>query len=94
VMEEHVGVRRWCSTGRWPQQTKEAGGSVLQWFLAVDGGSVAGLAWLRGAREQCAVVGALALGVEVDDERQSGVGLSSTAVAGRGENGFSLRPTA
>jgi hypothetical protein len=43
---------------------KEAAGSVLQRFLAVDGGSAAGLAWLRGAREWCTVVSASRLGAE------------------------------
>jgi hypothetical protein len=33
-------------------------------------------------------------GAEADDERQSGVDGHSVAVAGRGENGFSLGPTA
>jgi hypothetical protein len=35
--------------GRRPRQMKEAASSVLQRFLAVDGGLAAGLAWLRGA---------------------------------------------
>jgi hypothetical protein len=43
---------------RRPQQMKEATGSVLQRFLAEDGGSAAGLAWLRGAWERCAVASA------------------------------------
>jgi hypothetical protein len=43
------GARRWCSSGRWPQQMKEAIGSVLQCILAEDSGSVVGLAWLIGA---------------------------------------------
>jgi hypothetical protein len=50
VTEEHVSSRRWHLMGWRPQQMKEAAGSVLQWFLAVDGGSVVGLAWLKGAR--------------------------------------------
>jgi hypothetical protein len=29
---------------------KEVADSVLQWFLAMDGGSVVGLAWLKDAR--------------------------------------------
>jgi hypothetical protein len=49
---------------------------VLRRFLAADGGLAAGLAWLRGAREWCAVVNASALraeergdeGAEADDE--------------------------
>jgi hypothetical protein len=62
--------------GRWPRQPKEAASSVLRWFLAADGGSGAGFAWLRCARERCGVVGASTLGaeecgdegVEADDE--------------------------
>jgi hypothetical protein len=88
--------------GRQPQQMKEATSSVLQRFFAVDGGSVVGLAWLRGAREWCAVVNASAIGkdersnegAEVDGERQSGVGGRSATVAGRGENSFSFGLTA
>jgi hypothetical protein len=64
VMEEHVGGRRWCSMGGQPQQPKEAAGSVLLRLLAADGGSAAGLAWRRGARERLGVVGASALEVE------------------------------
>jgi hypothetical protein len=64
VMEEHVGGRRWRLTGRQPRQVKEAASSVLRRFLAADGGSAAGLAWLRGARERCTVVRTLALGAE------------------------------
>jgi hypothetical protein len=102
VTEEHVGGQRWRSMGRRPPQMKEAAGSVLQLFLATDSGSVASLAWLRGARERCAVVNASALGAEehddegaeVDSERQSGVGGRSVAVARRGENDFSFGPTA
>jgi hypothetical protein len=101
VTEEHVGGRTWRSTRRRPRQLKEAADSVLQRFFVVDGGSAAGLAWLRGAREWCVVVNASALladecgddGAEVDSERQSGVGRRSMAVAGRGENDFSFRPT-
>jgi hypothetical protein len=37
---------------------KEMTSSVLQRFHAEDSGSVAGLAWLRGARERCAVASA------------------------------------
>jgi hypothetical protein len=81
---------------------KEATGSVLQRFFAVDGGSAVSLAWLRGAREWCAVVNASAIGkdergnegAEADGERQSGVGGRSAAIAGRGENNFSFGPTA
>jgi hypothetical protein len=102
MTEEHVGGRRWRLTGRRPQQMKEATSSVLQRFFAVDGGSAVGLAWLRGAREWCAVVNALAIGkeersnegAEADGERQSGVGGRSAAVAGRGENSFSFGLTA
>jgi hypothetical protein len=43
---------------------KEAVDSVLQRFLEEDNGSAAGLAWLRGARERCGVVGASAHGAE------------------------------
>jgi hypothetical protein len=68
-MEEHVGGRRWCSMGGRPQKMKEAASSVLQRFFAVDGGSGAGLAWLRGARERCTVVNASALGAEANGER-------------------------
>jgi hypothetical protein len=64
VMEEHVGGRRWCSMGGQPQQPKEAAGLVLLRLLAADGGSAAGLAWRRGARERLGVVGASALEVE------------------------------
>jgi hypothetical protein len=70
MAEEHVGGQRWRSMGRWPQQMKEVAGSVLQRFLAADGGSAAGLAWLRGARERCTVVSASTLGAEEHgDER-------------------------
>jgi hypothetical protein len=68
VMDEHVGGRRWRSTVRRPRQMKEAAGSVLQCFLEEDSGSAAGLAWLRGARERCGVVGASALGAEGHDD--------------------------
>jgi hypothetical protein len=102
VTEEHIGGQRWPSMGRQPQQLKEVAGSVLQRFLAVDGGSATGSVWLRGAREWCTVVSASVLGAkEHDDEeaeaegkRQSGVGGRSAAVAGRGENGFSFGLTA
>jgi hypothetical protein len=47
---------------------KEAVGSVLQRFLAADGGSTASLAWLRGARERCMVVSTSALGAEERDD--------------------------
>jgi hypothetical protein len=50
---------------------------VLRRLLAADGGSAAGLAWFRGARERCGVVGALALGaVERGDERAEADGES------------------
>jgi hypothetical protein len=61
--------------GRRPRQLKEAAGLLLRWFLMVDGGSAAGLAWHRGAREQCAVVSTLALGVE--ESGDEGVGADS-----------------
>jgi hypothetical protein len=64
VTEEHVGGQRWRSMGRRPQQLKEAAGSVLRRFLAADSGLAADLAWLRGTRERCGVVGASALGAE------------------------------
>jgi hypothetical protein len=63
VTEEHVGGWRWHSTGGWPRQLKEEADSVLRWLLAVDGGSVAGLAWRRGTRGRCGVVGASSKGV-------------------------------
>jgi hypothetical protein len=52
---------------------------VLQRFLAADGGLAAGLAWLKGTRERCAVVSTSALGaeerdnegVEADDESRA-----------------------
>jgi hypothetical protein len=50
--------------GRQPRQVKEAADLLLRRFLAADSGSAAGLAWLRGTRERCAVVGASALGAE------------------------------
>jgi hypothetical protein len=40
---------------------KEAASSVLRQFLAEDSGSAAGLAWLRGTRERCAVASARCL---------------------------------
>jgi hypothetical protein len=49
VIEEHVDGRRWRSMGGQLRQPKEAADSVLQWFLAVDSGLAAGLAWRRGA---------------------------------------------
>jgi hypothetical protein len=102
VMEEHVSGWRWCSTGSQPRQMKEVAGSVLQRFLAADGGSAAGLAWLRGAREWCTMVSASTLGAEehgdegaeADSERQSGLGGCSATAVGRGENGFSFGPAA
>jgi hypothetical protein len=70
VTEEHVGGRRWRSMERRHWQLKEAVDLVLRQFLTVDGGSAAGLAWLRGTRERCGVVGASALGAEeCGDER-------------------------
>jgi hypothetical protein len=56
-----------CGDGgarRWPEVALDgrAAGSVLQRLLAADGGSAAGLAWHRGARERC---GWSALGAEV-----------------------------
>jgi hypothetical protein len=45
---------------------------------------VAGLAWLRGTRGRCLVVGISALEVEEHGERQSGAGERSAAIAGRG----------
>jgi hypothetical protein len=56
------GARRWPATGGRPQQPKEAAGSVLRQLLAADGGSSAGLAWRRGTRGRCGVVGSSALG--------------------------------
>jgi hypothetical protein len=55
--------------GGQPQKMKEAASSVLQRFFAADGGSGAGLAWLRGAQERCTVVNASALGAEANGER-------------------------
>jgi hypothetical protein len=55
------GARRWCSTGRRSRQMKEVGGSVLQQFLAEDGGSEVHKsgarwpalgAWSRGGRRE------------------------------------------
>jgi hypothetical protein len=66
-MEEHIDGWRWHSMGRRSQQPKEAVGLVLRQFLTTDGGSAADLAWLRGAREWCGVVGASALGAEEHD---------------------------
>jgi hypothetical protein len=65
-----------------------------------DGGSAAGLAWLRGTRERCAVVSASSLGAEergdegVEAHGESRVGWHLVAVTGRGKNGFSFGPTA
>jgi hypothetical protein len=64
VMEENVGGRRWRSMGGRPRQLKEAANSVLRRLLVADGGSTAGLAWRRGTRERCGVVGASVLGAE------------------------------
>jgi hypothetical protein len=64
VAEEHVGGRRWRSTGRRSWQVKEAANSVLRLFLVVDGGSVAGLAWFSGEQERCGVVGISVLGAK------------------------------
>jgi hypothetical protein len=88
VTEEHVDGRRWRSTRRRPRQMKEAAGSVLQWFLAVDGGSAAGLAWLRCARERCTMVSAWSRGAWREAEWS---GERSAPVAERGENGLFLR---
>jgi hypothetical protein len=100
VIEEHIGGRRWRSTGRRPRQPKEVAGSVLQWFLAGDGGSAGGLAWLRGAREWCGVVGASALGAEeCGDEGAEAEGKSRVEWAvfsgcrGKRRDGFSYGPT-
>jgi hypothetical protein len=101
VTEEHVGGRRWRSTGGWPQQPKEAAGSVLRRLLAVDGGSAAGMAWHRGARERCGVVGASALGAEEcgeqGAEKHSESRVEWTAFYGchgKRRDGFSHGPTA
>jgi hypothetical protein len=64
VMEEHVGGRRWRSMGWRTRQPKAVADSMLRRFLLADSGSAAGLAWRRGPRERCGVVGASALGAE------------------------------
>jgi hypothetical protein len=94
VTEEHVGGRRWHLMRRSPRQMKEAADSVLQWFLLVDDGSAAGLAWLRGARERCAVVTALVLGAEEHHERQSGGASAQRLLQKEERTSFSFRPTA
>jgi hypothetical protein len=73
---------------------------VLRRFLTVDGGSAAGLAWLRGTRERCGVVGASALGVEeCGDERARMDSESRAELAafggyhGKRRDGFSHGPT-
>jgi hypothetical protein len=77
------GARRWRLTGRWSPQPKEAAGSVLRRFLTADGGSTVGLAWLRGARERCGVVGTLTLGAEeCGDEGAEADGESKVEWAG------------
>jgi hypothetical protein len=80
--------------GRQPQQMKEVAGSVLQQFLAVDGGSAAGLAWLRGTQERCAVVSPLALGAEERSERQNGAASTRRLLLKEERTGFSFGPTA
>jgi hypothetical protein len=85
------GARRWPEValdGKAASATEGAAGSVLRRFLVADGGSAAGLGWLRGAREWCGVVGTSTLGAEKHgDERAEQSGQRSTVVAGRGEMG-------
>jgi hypothetical protein len=84
-----------------PWQQKEAAGSVLRRLLAADDGSAASLAWRRGAREWCGVVGASALGAEdCSDEGAEECGDSRPERAvfggyrGKRRDGFSHGPTA
>jgi hypothetical protein len=87
VTEDHVGGRRWCSTGGRPRQPKEAAGSMLRRLLATDGGSVADLAWrTRAVRDGWRLVQRSA----ATSEQRSAVraeqsGRCSAAVVGRGE---------
>jgi hypothetical protein len=101
VTVEHVGGRRWRSTGWWPRQPKAVAGSMLRWFLMADSGSAAGLAWCRGPREWCGVVGASALGAEkCSDEGPEEHGESRVewvafdGCRGKRRDGFSHGPTA
>jgi hypothetical protein len=84
VTEEHVGGQRWRSMGGRPRQPKEAAGSVLRQLLPADGGSAADLAWRRGTRGQCGVVGASALGA-MECGKSRAEWHRSVAVTGRGE---------
>jgi hypothetical protein len=85
------GARRWLEValdGKAASATE--GGSRLSASMVPCGGQ-----WLSGrlgvAQRRARVVHGgqrSVLGVDADDERQSRVGGHSTAVAGRGENGF------
>jgi hypothetical protein len=66
VMEEHVGGARW--EGGLDNQRRQLA-RYFDGLLAADGGSTAGLAWRRGTRRRCGVVGASVLGaMECGDE--------------------------
>jgi hypothetical protein len=78
--------------GGCPQHLKEVAGLALRRLLAADGGSAAGLAWRRGTRWRCGVVGASALGANecgnegAEERSESRVEWHRlVAVAGRGE---------
>jgi hypothetical protein len=78
VVEEHVGGQRRRLTGSRPQQVqKKVASSTLRRFPTEVGGSGSWLAWLRGTRGRCSVVGTQRL------ERRS-------AARGKAEVGRSL----
>jgi hypothetical protein len=79
----------------------KAASLVLRRFLAANGGSAAGLVWLRGTRERCGVVGYSALGAEEHDDegaeaavRAERSGQAFGGYHGKRRDGFSYGPTA